>query len=86
MEVTMGRTRIWGGDDNAPIPKDNEDGPLAKEYGPLAKDTLTRDPSSSFLRMGTSSSLPQLHVLSIVSFIAASDYRLIDVSDFPMQF
>ncbi len=31
MEDTMERTRSWGRDDNAPIPKDNEDKPLAKD-------------------------------------------------------
>ncbi len=43
---TMERTRGWGRDDDAPIPNDDKDGPLAKEDGPLAKDTTTRGPSS----------------------------------------
>ncbi len=46
MEDTMERMRGWGGDDDAPIPNDDKDGPLAKEDGPLAKDTTTRGPSS----------------------------------------
>jgi hypothetical protein len=31
MEETMERTCGWGGDDNAPIPKDDEDKPLADD-------------------------------------------------------
>jgi hypothetical protein len=46
MEDTMERTRGWGGDDDAPIPNDDKDGPLAKEDGPLAKDMTTRGLSS----------------------------------------
>ncbi len=43
---TMERMRGWGRDDDAPIPNDDKDGPLAKEDGPLAKDTATRGPLS----------------------------------------
>ncbi len=86
MKDTMVRTRGWGGDDDAPIPNDDKDGPLAEEDGPLAKDTTTRGPSSSLLGMDTFPSPSQLYLPSIVPFIAASDYHVIVVSAFPMQF
>jgi hypothetical protein len=76
MEDTMERTHGLVGNDNAPIPKDNKDRPFAKKDGRLADDTMTWGSLSSLLGMSALSSLPQLHVLSIVPFIAASNYWL----------
>ena len=50
MEDTMERMRGWGGDDDAPIPNDDKDGPLAKEDWPLAKVMTTRGPLSVWMQ------------------------------------
>ncbi len=47
---TMERTHGWGGDDDAPIPNDDKDGPLAKEYWPLSEDTTMRGPLSVWVQ------------------------------------
>ncbi len=86
MKGTMEGMCSWEGDEDVSIPNDEENRPLVVVSLARGPSSLARGPSLSSLGMGASSSPPQPHILSIVSSVAASNYHVIVVSAFPMQF